>query len=119
MYFHTDTREVIGYLADSLKNAGDFGKRVRIDVDSEGCLKIKIGEGIWSPPFTPTHDPYRDNSGTLFPVEPPIGYRWGTPDEVEVSLNGAGIAGEVYVHVGVDSVGSKCYDLAVPETEGN
>lgn len=62
MYYHTDTREVIGYLADSLKNAEDFGKSVRLDVDAEGNLKIKIGEGIWSPPFSSTPDPYRDNA---------------------------------------------------------
>lgn len=69
MYFHTDDERLIGYLADVLKNAEGLGTRIRLDVDSEGNLRIKRGEGIWSPPFASTPDPYRD--------EPkPRGMKW-------------------------------------------
>ena len=60
MYFHTDDTRLIGYLADVLKTAEDTNTRIRLDVDSEGNLKIKRGEGMWSPPFSGTPDPYRD-----------------------------------------------------------
>lgn len=60
MYFHTDDPRMIGYLADVLKTAEDTGTRIRLDVDSEGNLKVKRGEGMWSPPFASTPDPYRD-----------------------------------------------------------
>lgn len=61
MYFHTDDKHLIGWLADVLKTAEDTGTRVRLDIDSEGNLKVKRGEGVWSPPFASTPDPYRDN----------------------------------------------------------
>lgn len=62
MYFHTDDKRLIGYLADVLKTAEDTGTRIRLDVDSKGELRVKRGEGIWSPPFASTPDPYRDTT---------------------------------------------------------
>lgn len=59
MYFHTDDPRLIGYLADILKTAEDTGTRIRIDVYG-GQLRIKRGEGMWSPPFDSTPDEYRD-----------------------------------------------------------
>lgn len=74
MYFHADGPRMIGYLADVLKTAEDTGTRIRLDVDSEGNLRIKRGEGIWSPPFASTPDPYRD--------EPkPKGMKWFVNEE--------------------------------------
>lgn len=62
MYFHTDSasaKDLINALTD---RALDTDARLRIDVDREGSLRIKIGEGMWSAPFASTPDPYRDNS---------------------------------------------------------
>lgn len=60
MYFHTDDSTMAGYIADVAKTAEDTHTRLRLDVDSEGNLRIKRGEGVWSPPFASTPDPYRD-----------------------------------------------------------
>lgn len=60
MYFHTDNNDVITTLMHALSVAMVQEKRVRIDVDSEGNLKYKIGEGMWSAPVWSTPDPYRD-----------------------------------------------------------
>lgn len=60
MYFHTDDVNLINEIADNLNFAAIHGKRVRLDVDAAGTLKMKIGEGMWSPPFDSTPDPYRD-----------------------------------------------------------
>lgn len=60
MYFHTDRGFDIAVIANALLTAATEGRRVRIDVDSEGSLKVKIGEGMWSAPFASTPDPYRD-----------------------------------------------------------
>ena len=59
-YFHTDSPKMISWLADVLATARDTETRIRIDVDSEGRLKVKRGEGMWSPPFESTEDPWRD-----------------------------------------------------------
>jgi hypothetical protein len=61
MYFHTDDKSLIGYLADVFKTAEETGTRIRLNVNSDGSLIIKRGEGIWSPPFASTPDPYRDS----------------------------------------------------------
>lgn len=60
MYFHTDDLTVVNNLAEALSFASVNDKRVRLDVDDSGNLKVKIGEGIWSAPISSTPDPYRD-----------------------------------------------------------
>lgn len=62
MYFHTDSGSAKFMLASMLQDAYVEDQRVRIDVDSEGNLRIKVGEGMWSAPIVSTPDPYRDNS---------------------------------------------------------
>lgn len=62
MYFHTDDKALIGYLADVFKTAEETGTRIRLNVDGEGNLTVKRGEGVWSPPFASTADPYRDRT---------------------------------------------------------
>lgn len=60
MYFHTDSYQTVASLSAVLNDAYEQGQRVRIDVDTQGNLRIKRGEGIWSPPFASTPDPYRE-----------------------------------------------------------
>lgn len=60
MYFHTDREKIVDSLAETLSFASHQRKAVRIDVDSEGSLRVKIGQGMWSPPIASTVDPYRD-----------------------------------------------------------
>lgn len=60
MYFSTDNDFTISALAMLLTHAAESGKRVRLDVDSKGRLKYKLGEGMWSGPIDSTEDPYRD-----------------------------------------------------------
>ena len=62
MYFSTDDPEVIAFIAAVAETAVENGNRLRIDVDGLGALRIKRGEGMWSPPFYSTPDPYRDLS---------------------------------------------------------
>ena len=62
MYFSTDDRVTVNFLASVLMLAQEKGQRVRIDVDGQGRLKIKRGEGMWSAPLHGTDDPYRDLS---------------------------------------------------------
>lgn len=61
-YFHTNSVRDIQWLANTLQNAANEERRVRFDVDSQGCLKVKVGEGIWTAPISGTPDPYRDLS---------------------------------------------------------
>lgn len=59
MYFHTDDMRVI----DSLIRATVAGKaagKIRLDVSSDGTLRVKVGGGIWSAPIRSTEDPWRD-----------------------------------------------------------
>lgn len=60
MYFHTDNTSDIEVLAFALSVAHQQEKRVRFNIDANGSLIYKIGEGIWSVPFKSTVDPYRD-----------------------------------------------------------
>lgn len=60
-YFHTDDPVTISFLGWTMLLAEKHGQRVRIDVEN-GELKIKRGEGMWSPPLASTPDPYRDTS---------------------------------------------------------
>jgi len=60
MYFHTDNPDTIEVLAFALSVAHQQEKRVRLNVDAQGNLIYKIGEGIWSIPMESTEDPYRD-----------------------------------------------------------
>lgn len=60
MYFHTDNEQDIGWLARALAQAEAHGRRIRLDVDSEGNLKVKVGESMWTPPIAGTPDPHRD-----------------------------------------------------------
>ena len=61
MYFHTDDMNTVDILMYALTDASANNKRVRIDVDHEGNLTFKVGEGMWSAPIASTPDPYRDN----------------------------------------------------------
>lgn len=60
MYFHTDEPTMISWLANVLDQARVNRRSVRFDVTSEGALKVKIGEGMWTHPFPSTPDPHRD-----------------------------------------------------------
>ncbi|MDB5243952.1 MAG: hypothetical protein JWP57_4578 [Spirosoma sp.] len=60
MYFHTDDVDDVRDLAEALARAARQGKAVRIDVDSAGRLKYKIGGGMWTPSIDSTHDINRD-----------------------------------------------------------
>lgn len=62
MYFHSDDPTLTQFVANVAQLAVEHGQRLRIDVDAEGNLRIKRGEGAWSAPFRSTHDPYRDQS---------------------------------------------------------
>lgn len=59
MHFHTDDPRTVFFLMSVLTQADEQEQRVRIDVDSEGNLRIKRGEGMWSAPIRSTPDPYR------------------------------------------------------------
>jgi len=61
MYFHTDSERDILWLAAVLDRASREGRKVRLDTTG-GNLKVKIGEGTWSPPIKGTPDPYRDSA---------------------------------------------------------
>lgn len=60
MYFHTDSQRTITWLANVMQHANAEGHRVRLAVGGDGSLKVKVGEGVWSPPIAGTPDPYRD-----------------------------------------------------------
>lgn len=60
MYFHTDNAFTVATLARLLTIAAEDGRKIRLDVDSNGALRYKIGEGMWSGPIDSTYDPYRD-----------------------------------------------------------
>ena len=62
MYFHTDSPTTLDWLARVVMLAEENYQSLRFDVDSEGRLKVKRGEGTWSPPIDSTPDAYRDNS---------------------------------------------------------
>lgn len=61
MYYHTDELNMLRWLADVFTTAAIYERRVRLDVDEKGRLKVKVGEGGWTPPLAGTPDPYRDN----------------------------------------------------------
>lgn len=61
MYFHTDDPETIAFIAAVAQTAVETGTRLRLDVDGNGALRIKRGEGGWTAPFYGTPDPYRDH----------------------------------------------------------
>lgn len=63
MHFHTSNLETIGFLAKVLSSAHADVRRVRLDTDKAGNLRIKVGEGMWSAPIPSTEDPYRENAG--------------------------------------------------------
>lgn len=68
MYFHTHSARTANYIAAVCESAADNDQRVRIDVDDSGALRIKRGEGAWSPPIASDPDPYRDKSfGNIVP----------------------------------------------------
>lgn len=62
MYFHTDDPAMIEFIASVANLARAHGQSLRVNVDSQGRLTIKRGEGVWSAPFSGTPDQYRDNS---------------------------------------------------------
>ena len=59
-YFHTDDSRMVQWLANVMQKAADEGHHVRILTDSNGDLKVKVGEGCWTAPFRSTPDPHRD-----------------------------------------------------------
>lgn len=65
MYFSCNNKETANFLANVIRMAQHKDQRVRIDVDSEGNLRIKRGEGMWSSPMPSDPDPYRDLSQRL------------------------------------------------------
>lgn len=60
MYFHTDDPVTAEFIGNVARLAQKNGQRLRLDVDSKGNLRIKRGEGMWSPPIPSAPDPYRD-----------------------------------------------------------
>ena len=62
MYFYTDDPMMIEWLTHVLVQARDYKQSIRLDVDSQGRLRVKRGESIWSIPFESRNDPYRDLS---------------------------------------------------------
>jgi hypothetical protein len=64
MYFHTDDPETIAFIAAVAQTAVETGTRLRLDVDGNGHLRVKRGEGAWTAPFYGTPDPYRDSQTT-------------------------------------------------------
>lgn len=59
MYFHTDNPDIITALAAAMDRAQAQGK-IRLDVSSDGTLRVKVGGGMWSAPIQSTEDPWRD-----------------------------------------------------------
>lgn len=59
MYFHTDDQVTIAFIENVARLANKNEQRLRIDVSPTGELRIKRGEGIWSPPIPSEPDPYR------------------------------------------------------------
>lgn len=59
-YFHTDDAGMTIWLSNVFGNAASQKLSVRIAVDSNNNLKIKVGEGMWTAPFRSTPDPSRD-----------------------------------------------------------
>lgn len=63
MYFHTNKTMTLSDLEHAVGRARVEGRSLRIDVDSYGRLRFKVGEGMWSAPIDSTPDTYRDQSG--------------------------------------------------------
>ena len=66
-YFSTNSERTIGWLANVCLQAAAQGRRVRIQTDSDNNLRIKVGEGAWSPPLASDPDPYRDTERGVQP----------------------------------------------------
>lgn len=66
-YFHTDSARTLSWLANVIREAEHNNQSIRLDVDSEGRLKVKRGESMWTAPILSTPDPYRDLSQTPEP----------------------------------------------------
>jgi hypothetical protein len=60
MYFYCDSDQTISWLSDVLTTCKTLGRTIRFDVDAEGNLRVKAGEGIWSAPIASSPDPFRD-----------------------------------------------------------
>jgi hypothetical protein len=60
-YFHTDDPRTTLWLANVLSQAKQNGHRVRLSVDSNNNLRVKIEGGMWTAPISSTPDPYRDS----------------------------------------------------------
>jgi hypothetical protein len=70
-YFHTDSEQDVHWLAHVFTTAAEQGCKVRISTEGT-TLKIKIGEGAWTPPLHGTPDPYRDlrtERPTVLPID--------------------------------------------------
>lgn len=62
MYFHTNNVRTVNFVERVARLAVDNGQSLRIDVDAAGNLRIKRGEGMWSPPIASDPDAYRDGA---------------------------------------------------------
>lgn len=69
-YFHTDNASTTAWLAGVLHRAQTEGLDIRLSVDANNSLKVKLGEGMWSAPIESTPDPYRDNINSV------KGFKW-------------------------------------------
>lgn len=60
MYFHTDEDVLLDWFERVVKRAKEDNISLRLDVTSQGGLRVKLGEGMWTAPFASTPDPQRD-----------------------------------------------------------
>ena len=60
-YFHTDNAKDVAWLAAVFTQAAENGRKVRLLTEGT-TLKVKVGEGGWTPALVGTPDPYRDQS---------------------------------------------------------
>lgn len=78
MYFHTDDPRTVFFLMNVMREADEQGQSIRIDVDAHGNLKVKRGQGMWSPPLVGTPDPNRDipsRPDLTHRAKPEVGHR--------------------------------------------
>lgn len=59
-YFHTDDDRMLEFLERVVKRAREDSMSLRLAVDANNGLKIKLGGGMWTPAFDSTFDSYRD-----------------------------------------------------------
>jgi hypothetical protein len=60
-YFHTDSAQTVGWLANVFAQAAEQNRRVRIQTNEYNQLRLKVGEGVWTAPIASTPDEYRES----------------------------------------------------------